>query len=106
MGAPKKILPAAEAARLLAQEFARQKPAACATCKAPTPFWGPGVVSGTGYWYLRALPPCDHDCDRVIARIWSEITTAYEIERSASESGRDQYRRALRRARPDRGAAR
>jgi len=48
----KKILRAAEIAKLLEREFAGLKPPGCKTCKAPIPFWGHGVKTGTGYWYL------------------------------------------------------
>ncbi len=92
----KKILSAAEAKELLEQEFARLKPGACTSCKVPIPFWGPAVVSGTGYWYLKMIPPCAHQCGRVISTIWAEITTEYQIERTASESGLTRYEGAVR----------
>ena len=95
MSASKKILGATEAAILLQREFARLKPAACQTCKAPLPFWGPGVVSGNGYWYVKAIPPCPHQCGRLISRLWAEITLHYEIIRSGNESGRARFEGAI-----------
>ena len=92
----KKTLSATEAKELLEREFARLKPADCTSCRVPTPFWGPAVVTGTGYWYLRAIPPCAHHCGRVISGIWAEITTEYQIERTAIESGLARYEGALR----------
>jgi hypothetical protein len=88
----KTTLSAVEAARLLEQEFARLKSAACTTCKAPTPIWGPGVVSGSDYWYVKMLPLCPHNCARIITKIWAEMTMHYKIERTAKEIGqaRDQ----------------
>ena len=93
----KTTLSAVEARELLEREFARLKPAACTSCKVPVPFWGPAVVTGTGYWYLKMLPPCAHQCGRVISTIWAEITTEYQIERSSAESGMARYDGALRR---------
>lgn len=92
----KPILTAAEAKALLQQEYARLKPDSCTSCKIPTPFWGPGVVTGTGYWYLKMLPPCSQQCGLVISGIWASITTDYQIERSEQESGMARYRGALR----------
>ncbi|MEO5676520.1 MAG: hypothetical protein ABIQ84_03155 [Usitatibacter sp.] len=91
----KKTLTAAEAKELLEREFARLKPAGCSSCKVPIPFWGPAVVTGTGYWYLRVLPDCPDHCGRVISTIWADITTEYQIERSAAESGMARYEGAL-----------
>lgn len=89
------ILSATQAKELLEREFASQKPGECMRCRVPTPFWGPGAMSGTGYWYLKMLPPCEHQCARVISKLWAQITSEYQIERSAKESGRARYEVAL-----------
>ena len=87
----KKPIRSADAAKLLDREFARLKPAECKACKAPVPFWGPGVHTGTGYWYLKMPPPCKHECGRVISKVWADITDEYEIERSPIESGQREF---------------
>jgi hypothetical protein len=90
----KKPIGATEAATLLRDRFTRLKSPDCKTCKAPVPFWGPGVVTGTGYWYLKMMPPCDYGCSQVISKLWAEMTGEYEIERSAVESGRARFQGA------------
>jgi hypothetical protein len=91
----KKTLRSADAAKLLEREFARLKPSDCKTCKAPVPFWGPGVRTGTGYWYLKMMPPCKYQCGRLISKVWADITAEYEIERTAVESGQRRFEGAL-----------
>ena len=91
----RKALSATQAKQLLEREFAHLRSPECKTCKAPTPFWGPGAFAGTGYWYLKMLAPCPHRCNRVINRVWAQITTEYQIERSAAESGSARYQGAL-----------
>jgi hypothetical protein len=92
----KKTLDAAAAAKLLQQEFARLKPAECKSCKAPVPYWGPGILNGMGYWYVRMIPPCEYRCNRVISKIWADLTNDYEIKRSEAESGQARFQGALR----------
>lgn len=92
----KKILSATEAAELLRKEFERLKPAECGTCQAPTPYWGPGIRNGTGYWYLRMIPACRFHCNRVLSKIWADITNEHEIQRSEAESGQARFEGALR----------
>jgi hypothetical protein len=94
----KKTLSVADATRLLEARFAQLRSESCNTCKVPAPIWGPGVVSGTSYWYLKMLPPCPSRCAQVITKIWAEITTEYQIVRSAQESGQAHYREALEKA--------
>jgi hypothetical protein len=91
----KKTLRAAEVAKLLEREFARLKPTECKTCKPPMPFWGPGVRTGTGYWYLKMMPACEFQCGRVISKLWADITSEYEIERSPAETGQARFEGAL-----------
>ena len=79
----KKPLSAAEASALLNREFLRLKAKECESCVPATPFWGPGVVMGAGYWYLNALQPCPFECRQVLAQVWAGITTEYEVERPA-----------------------
>ena len=93
--APKKTLSVADATRLMEAKFAQLRSESCSTCKVPAPIWGPGVVSGTSYWYLKMLPPCPNRCAQVITRIWADITMEYQITRSAQESGQAHYREAL-----------
>ena len=92
----KKVLDASAAAQLLQQEFARLRPAGCTTCKAPVPYWGPGILNGTGYWYVRMIPACEHRCNRVISKIWADLTNEYEIQRSQAESGQTRFEGAQR----------
>jgi len=91
----KKTITATEAADLLRREFERLKPAGCTTCKAPTPYWGPGIRSGAGYWYLRMIAPCSFGCSRVISKVWSDLTNEHEIRRSDEESGQNRFKRAV-----------
>lgn len=91
----RKTLSVADATELLQARFAELRSEGCNTCKVTAPIWGPGVVSGTSYWYLKMLPPCPNRCAQVITRIWADITMEYQIVRSAQESGQAHYREAL-----------
>ncbi len=75
----KQTIKAGDLNALLANEFAKARPAGCGSCAIPKPFWGPSAGLGSGYWYMATPADCPHGCRKVIAEIWARVTTDYEI---------------------------
>ena len=90
----KKTISVAQAALTLQRAFIESRPSSCRTCTFPTPYWGPGVMMGTGYWYLQMPPACPHMCQAVIARVWVGFTEEYEIQREPYDTGSHREHRA------------
>lgn len=90
----KKTVSVAEAAAHLRREFIGARAPGCRTCTFPMPYWGPGVMTGTGYWYLQMPPPCPHLCQSVMARLWVAFTEEHEIEHQPYDTGSHREHRA------------
>lgn len=91
----KKLISVAEATRNLQREFEKVRPPGCRTCRFPTPFWGPAVSMGTGYWYLNVPAPCPANCHVLINRMWSTFMTDHEIEHLPYNSRAHREQRAI-----------
>ena len=90
----KKAISVAEAATILQREFIEARPSGCRSCTFPMPYWGPGVTTGTGYWYLQMPPPCPHLCQSVISRLWVAFMEENEIQREPYDTGSHREHRA------------
>jgi len=91
----KTTLSLSAATQLLAMEFARQKSPDCRACSVPMLFWGPAPEGLRGLWYLKALAPCAHGCNSLVAQIWVEITDRHDIEHAPDNSPTRRHSRAL-----------
>ena len=65
-------------------EFAKVRAAECKTCVVPKPFWGPSAGGSSVYWYMEPAPNCPYGCRQLIAQIWAQATTDFEISTPAS----------------------
>ena len=88
-------IPLSSATELLAKEFARQRSPECRACSVPEPFWSPAPEGTAGLWFLKALAPCPHGCQTLVARIWVELTNLHDIEYSPPRTPARKPRREL-----------
>lgn len=71
----------------LVREFEKARTSECSTCRVPKPFWGPAPGPGSsGYWYLQTPNKCPAGCREVLARVWAQITTEYDIAPPSREA--------------------
>lgn len=64
----------------LSREFAKARSPHCTTCRVPRTFWGPAAGPGaSGYWYMELPNKCDKGCREVLARVWAQLTTDYDV---------------------------
>jgi len=79
------LISATELYTLVNEEFARLRPAACSTCKAPAPIRKfPPMGSN---WQLAAARACPHGCRDVLREIESRLESQYRLKAPWSNQG-------------------
>ncbi len=64
---------------VLESEFRRRKPAACATCSVPLPYWRRAPDDVSANWVIGSPRECPHGCHLVIAELLAQLWTKYDV---------------------------
>ena len=75
-------LPVAQLYAILDREFRSRRPAACATCAVPLPYWRKPPDDVSANWFIGTPRECAHGCEAVIAEILAELWTRYDVDRT------------------------
>ena len=70
---------AAKAHALLEGELKRARHPTCDKCRAPVPYWGPGI-DGEVTWFLPTPQACPHGCRQLLAVLWARLSREYHIQ--------------------------
>ena len=76
---PRTILTTADLYAVLDREFRKRKPAACATCSVPLPYWRPAPDEVSANWVIGSPSVCPHKCQVVIAELVTLLWSRYDV---------------------------
>ena len=75
-------LSAAQLYAILDREFKRRRPAACAACTVPLPFWQRSPDDVSANWFIGTPRECPNGCHILIAELLAELWTRYDLARA------------------------
>jgi hypothetical protein len=75
-------IPVAQLYAILDREFKRARPAECATCAVPLPYWRKPPDDVSANWFIGTPRECAHGCHLVIAELLASLWTKYDIDRT------------------------
>jgi hypothetical protein len=73
-------LPAAKLYAVLEREFRARRPAACASCHVPLPYYCEAPDEVSANWRFGTPSLCPHGCHLMIAELLTGLWTRYDIE--------------------------
>lgn len=73
-------LPAARLYAVLDREFRAIRPAACASCHMPLPYWSGAPDDVSANWRFGTPVECEHGCHLVITELLTNLWSIYDIE--------------------------
>jgi hypothetical protein len=73
-------LPGAQLYAILDREFKMLRPAGCAECPAPLPYWRVPPDDVSANWHIGQPRECPHGCHLVVAELLARLWTRYDIE--------------------------
>ncbi len=71
---------AAQLYAILDREFKQLRPAGCAACRVPLPYWRRPPDDVSANWNLGQPTECPHGCHVVVAELLTRLWTRYDIE--------------------------
>ena len=73
---------AAQLYAILDREFKRLRPAACATCSVPLPYYRHSPDDVSANWFIGTPRECPHGCHLVVAELLARLWTQYDLDRT------------------------
>lgn len=66
---------------VLDREFRSLRPSACASCRAPVPYWRQPPDDVSANWHIAQPVACAHGCHLVIGEMLARLWSRYDIEK-------------------------
>ena len=78
-------LSAAHLYAILDREFRAARPAACATCRVPLPYFREPADDVSANWDVGTPAFCEHGCHVIFAELLAKLWTKYDLQTTPAQ---------------------